>query len=536
MKTKLIVSNQFYLFGKLFIIGCLLCGSIGLEDYVNPEYFDQFNPPPGEFNTSQIGFDSRGKDNPNALQFTGGAQVNETPMYDNYGNQLVVDGIPVVTEEERVGYYDGFHNGKIHAGAIAKINIDGTEKDCVYLNAVDIQNSGTYSGWVPVDQMSPSSTIWQYSQQINERRESVRYTKNPKGSSRYERMEVVAQSFPANMVNGYIVPDRTSNAGKVDYYYIRDGLLNGFINLPETGNKRHGVQCSRVKPGSSFWRDMDVDNYIQNIYAYNSTTVVGTFRWCYGYFVTDAGTKIYCWTNRECLRPKDDSLNTTIVHIKKRNAPNFAIDGMGGGANGQNVYLWSANENNKNQQWIEIDRGNGYYSYQKVGTNYCIDGNNQGANRQNIYLWSCEENNQNQQWQKIAVGGGAYKLIKRNASGYAFDGGSNGTNGQNVQLYNSSSSSQNLQWIIAPIDDAKSTEITDESTIILYPNPVVNTVTIRGASNSIIRIYDMNGKVISVKHISNEIETMDVSSLIQGLYYIKVNGDNNVSTIKISKK
>ena len=53
----------------------------------------------------------------------------------------------------------------------------------------------------------------------------------------------------------------------------------------------------------------------------------------------------------------------TIVHITKRNATGFAIDGNRGAENGQNVYIWAENDNNVNQQWIEIDRGNGYYSY-----------------------------------------------------------------------------------------------------------------------------------------------------------------------------
>lgn len=226
----------------------------------------------------------------------------------------------------------------------------------------------------------------------------------------------------------------------------------------------------------------------------------------------------------------------TIVHITKRNATGFAIDGGGDGANGQNVYLWSANESNENQQWIEIDRGNEYYSYKKVGTNYCIDGNNQGANRQNVYLWNCEENNENQHWKKVSVGGGAYKLIKRNAPEYALDGGSNGVNGQNVQLYNASNTSQNLHWIITPIEDTRAPEVFKEGTVIMYPNPVENFLNIQGAANSIIRIYSMNGKVLSVKKVSNDIEAIDLSSLAQGLYYIKVNGRNNVSTIKISKK
>ena len=141
-----------------------------------------------------------------------------------------------------------------------------------------------------------------------------------------------------------------------------------------------------------------------------------------------------------------------LVHIRKRNAQAFAIDGSNGAGNGQNVYLLAQNANNTNQQWVEIDRGNGYYSYQKQGTNHCLDGNKNGANRQNVYLWLCNDNNQNQHWQKTSTDSGFFKLIKRNASGFAINGGSNGSNGQNVDLYDASNPSHNLQWSITPIN------------------------------------------------------------------------------------
>lgn len=146
--------------------------------------------------------------------------------------------------------------------------------------------------------------------------------------------------------------------------------------------------------------------------------------------------------------------NHDVVHIKKRNSQNFALDGNSSAANGQSVYLWEQNQNNVNQQWIEINRGDGYYSYQKQGTNHCLDGGNGGADRQDVYLWECSDNNQNQHWQKITTDSGFYQLRKRNASGFALNGGSNGANGQNITLFDSSLSSQNLQWSIDIIGES----------------------------------------------------------------------------------
>ena len=138
-----------------------------------------------------------------------------------------------------------------------------------------------------------------------------------------------------------------------------------------------------------------------------------------------------------------------VVQISKRNAPNFAVESTGG--NGQNIVLGSSSPSDVDQQWVEIDRGNGFYSYQRNGTNFCMDGGNGGASRQNVSLSTCASANFNQIWQKQSVDSGAFRLVKSNASGFVLDGGNGGANGQNVRLFNGSSPSQNLQWFITPL-------------------------------------------------------------------------------------
>lgn len=143
-----------------------------------------------------------------------------------------------------------------------------------------------------------------------------------------------------------------------------------------------------------------------------------------------------------------------VIQMLKRNATSFAIDGNHGGDDGQDVYLWTENENSVNQQWYEIDRGNGYYSFQKVGTNYCLDGGNNGGDGQNVYLWSCVANNQNQHWLKVNVSGDYYRLEKRNAPGYSLDGNRGGVNGQSVYLWSSNNSNQNQHWLFNYVGEA----------------------------------------------------------------------------------
>ena len=146
-----------------------------------------------------------------------------------------------------------------------------------------------------------------------------------------------------------------------------------------------------------------------------------------------------------------DTGDNALVQFIKSNAQGFAIETNGAGAADQNVFLWTANSSDINQQWVEIDRGDGLFSYQKNGTNLCMDGNSGGVNRQNVDLGTCSSSNLNQTWQKVSIGDGSSRLIKSNATGFALDGGSNGRRGQNVRMYDSSNPSQNLNWIITPI-------------------------------------------------------------------------------------
>ena len=116
------------------------------------------------------------------------------------------------------------------------------------------------------------------------------------------------------------------------------------------------------------------------------------------------------------------------------------------------MYLFQQNSNNVNQQWIEINRGNGFYSYRKQDTSHCLDGGANGAQGQNVYLWVCRDNNQNQHWQKINAGSGFVRLLKRNASGFVLDGANNNANFASIKLFDASSQNRNLEWRIDPVN------------------------------------------------------------------------------------
>jgi enterochelin esterase-like enzyme len=233
------------------------------------------------------------------------------------------------------------------------------------------------------------------------------------------------------------------------------------------------------------------------------------------------------------------------VRLTKSNATGFSIDGNNGGANGQQIYLWAGDASNVNQTWVEIDRGGGYYSYQKLNTNYCMDGGNGGANGQSVYLWACDANNQNQQWQKISAGSN-FRLQKRNASAYSIDGGNGGANGQNLYLWASDANNQNQQWIFtasslksakAPVADNAASSPAFE----IYPNPSDNgnfsiSFSGLGSGNLKLCIYNLEGRKVYEQNNLGAGDNTVSSGLAKGIYIIKANGDKYTYTKKLIVK
>ncbi len=231
-------------------------------------------------------------------------------------------------------------------------------------------------------------------------------------------------------------------------------------------------------------------------------------------------------------------IENRIVHMRKRNDDGFAIDGNHGGDYLQNVYLWSSNFNNINQQWIEIYRGDGYYTYQKVGTEFCIDGNNGGADDQSIYLYKCAENNHNQHWKKVAVDGGYYRLEKRNAPAFAWDGGDpEASDGTDVYLETIDENDQSQHWIFTVLEENVKNIVMDKQ-IMLHPNPFSDllTVEVENMTSANVQVINATGQKVLSLELTGENNTLDFKGLGAGVYFLKIQEDHQVYIRKIVKK
>ncbi len=228
---------------------------------------------------------------------------------------------------------------------------------------------------------------------------------------------------------------------------------------------------------------------------------------------------------------------TTIggnFQLVKRNAPGFAIDGGSGAVVDRSIELYT-NVQHNNLTWTEINRGGGYYSYQKYNTNLCWDGGSGGTNGQDVTLQPCNASDYGQQWQKIDAGSGHYRLQKRGTN-YSLDGDHGGAIDQNVYLWTSSSTNQNQQWRFDMVRNSRSgISETKKTNFNLYPVPLSDVlhVSIDNSKDAKIDIFNSTGQVVYTEQIENGIGSISLGHLPIGLYIAKITNGKEIFNRKI---
>ncbi|KJD37193.1 hypothetical protein PW52_01720 [Tamlana sedimentorum] len=113
--------------------------------------------------------------------------------------------------------------------------------------------------------------------------------------------------------------------------------------------------------------------------------------------------------------------------------------------------------------------------------------------------------------------------------------GADGTNRITTDLYTYSSFPYDrtaLSWKLLGYSEQAvnfdvlgiSEQVINKTDFKVYPNPVESIITIQGFANlTVVDLYDINGRILLSKIISNESETIDLSHLKSGTYYLKTN-------------
>ena len=79
------------------------------------------------------------------------------------------------------------------------------------------------------------------------------------------------------------------------------------------------------------------------------------------------------------------------------------------------------------------------------------------------------------------------------------------------------------ETITATVTLTVSVEENNEIAFVMYPNPAKDFVTIESAMDAVVKIYSVNGQMLSQQNISEGISTIDLSNLNAGMYFISVN-------------
>lgn len=228
---------------------------------------------------------------------------------------------------------------------------------------------------------------------------------------------------------------------------------------------------------------------------------------------------------------------TTYYQLQNRNTGLF-LDGMGRTANGSDVGQYG-NTSHVNSQWI-LESAGSYYKLQNLGTGLYLDGMGRTANGSNCGQWS-NSSSYNQQWERISTG--SYYQLKNRATGLILDGMGYTSNGSACGLW-ANTTHYNSHWSFITI--TKSAKLTEELTeytesgYSLYPTIIDNTLTIKlnngmekGATLS---VYGSTGNAVLTDYIVGEDNTIDLSGLSQGIYFVKISNGEDTLTEKVMKK
>lgn len=91
------------------------------------------------------------------------------------------------------------------------------------------------------------------------------------------------------------------------------------------------------------------------------------------------------------------------------------------------------------------------------------------------------------------------------------------------------------------LTDCMGTDEQVENTLVVYPNPVVDVLTVQNVAiegNAVIEVLDIEGRVIISKNVSNVFGnyTIDMSGVESGVYFVKVTADTEVQKVRVVKQ
>jgi len=240
--------------------------------------------------------------------------------------------------------------------------------------------------------------------------------------------------------------------------------------------------------------------------------------------------------------------NNMVQSNPPQNGAEFYIDHIGSNkrlkSNGADTDLSTVNiaDTGVRSHWKLVDAGNGYYYIQCVANGKRLQGTSSTlSDGSSVQLSPATNAGDWVQWKLIPAGNNNYFLQNKGHNARLFVTsnaqvafGDTAWDGPYVQ-WKVTNRSTNVSYRESPEFDVLSSKIN----LKLYPNPVKDYLQIQlyeQVEDAVITLFDVHGKLILTQTISKATETsIDVSKLVSGSYFIRIQSGDAVETQKLLK-
>ena len=87
------------------------------------------------------------------------------------------------------------------------------------------------------------------------------------------------------------------------------------------------------------------------------------------------------------------------------------------------------------------------------------------------------------------------------------------------------------------VDDNVAVKNVERANISIYPNPTTDFVTLEGFNNiSKISVYDLSGRMLKTISTLNDNQVIDFRTYSKGIYMLKINSEEGITTFKLVKE
>ena len=340
---------------------------------------------------------------------------------------------------------------------------------------------------------------------------------------------------------------RTTRYDWVRTYELVTDERVSFIDLPDTFSSQKSYAFD-IAYNASVSREIVVEFWSSNSWLGQQKVVVnaGEGRATVAVNLSNIPPARSGYTAKVQLRPIGATWRAAVAKVQKENltvtAPfeqriNNGIYHITAAINEQRL-LSRAQENYftrmhnsgiwKDQQWMFTHLGDNRYTIQNVGSKRYLEIVTTNCTNGTAVTTQVNATHQEpklpQQWSVIGSPENGYSIVSSYCPNYALDI-SRGQLNSAVLLFSYSDLNKNQKWNITPVLGAKNLEVSGPSPIVLFPNPVVNYLTIAGVKKGdFLQLYDLLGNLHHTTVVDNSAMKISVKALSKGSYFAVLNG------------